>query len=124
MMKRRTFITLLGGTAVAWPIAARAQQAVLPVIGFVHGGSSDTFASWTAAFRKGLTEAGTVEGQNAIVEYHWLEGQYDRLPALMADLVRRQVAVIVTFRRRQSLACGQSGDHDDSDRVQCRQRPG
>jgi putative ABC transport system substrate-binding protein len=96
VMRRRDFIKVIGGAVAAWPIDARAQQAVLPVIGFVHGGSSDTFASWTAAFRKGLTEAGTVEGQNAIVEYHWLEGQYDRLPALMADLVRRGVAVIAT----------------------------
>jgi putative tryptophan/tyrosine transport system substrate-binding protein len=88
-MRRRELITLLGGAAAAPPLAAKAQQMVLPAAAFAS-------ASWTAAFRKGLSEAGTVEGQNAMVEYHWLEGQYDRLPAVMADLVRRRVAVIAT----------------------------
>jgi len=95
-MRRREVITLIGAAAAGWPLKARAQQAAIPVVGFVSGRSLDASARNVDAFRKGLNETGFVEGRNAMVEYHWLDGQYDRLPSLMADLVRRRVAVITT----------------------------
>jgi len=94
-LHKRAFITLLGGAA-GWPLAARAQQAGMPVIAFIDATSAVASARWTAAFRKGLNETGYTEGRNVAVEYHWLEGRYDRLPALLAELVGRRVAVIAT----------------------------
>jgi putative ABC transport system substrate-binding protein len=105
-MRRREIIALLGATAassVVWPLAARAQQPALPVVAFIREGSADNNTRYVEAFRKGLAEAGYNDGQNVTVEYHWLEGQYD-LPALMADLIRRQVAVIATPGNVAALA--------------------
>jgi len=103
MIGRRDFITLLGGAAT-WPLTARAQQAAIPIVGFVTGRSTEASARPAAAFRKGLNGTGYVEGQNVMVEYHRLEGQYDRVPAVVADLVRRRVAVIATSFTAAALA--------------------
>jgi putative ABC transport system substrate-binding protein len=93
---RRQFISTFVGTAFAWPLAARAHQPAMPVVGFVHGGAADAFAGRIAAFRAGLGEAGYVEGQNVVIEYHWLEGHFERLPAVLEDPIRRRVTVIAT----------------------------
>jgi putative ABC transport system substrate-binding protein len=117
-MRWREFIAWLG-SATAWPLVARAQQPALPVAVLVSARSADTSADVVAAFRKGLGETGYVEGQNVTVEYHWLEGQFDRLPALMADLVRRPCGRHRHVRYGYA-ACGQSRDRDDPDRLRRR----
>jgi hypothetical protein len=116
---RREFIALLGGAAVTWPLAARAQQPAMPVIGYMSAGSRGPVEHLMAAMRQGMAEAGYVEGRTVAIEYRWAEGQYDRLPEMAAELVHRKVADLDTCGAR-SKGC----NRHNSNRVQHRRRPG
>ena len=118
-MLRREVIAFIGGSVVAWPLAGRAQQQAMRVVGFLNGNAPGTYAPYVAAFRRGLGETGYVEGQNLAIEYRWAEGHYDRLPTLAADLIGRKVVVIAP-----PVAGGKENHLDDPDRLHRWVRPG
>ena len=123
-MRRRKFIALFGGAAAStWPLAARAQQRTVPVIGVLDPRSLGAIEGPLRAFRQGLKDTGYVEGENVAIEYRWAENQIDRLPALAAELVRRKVAVLASYGNAPALAA-KGGNDDGPDRLRRRRRPG
>ena len=121
-MRRRELIALVGGALGTWPFGARAQRKALPVIGFLGSTDPGSYAVFVAAFQRGLSEAGYIEGRNVAIEYRWAEGHYDRLPALAADLVGRKVNVIAVLGGTSSALAAKSATLDDPDRFQRRRR--
>jgi ABC-type uncharacterized transport system substrate-binding protein len=122
-MRRREFIAMIGGAAML-PLAARAQQPAMPVIGFLNSQSAGPFSHMIAGFLRGLSESGFIEGQNIAIEYHWAEGQYERLPTLANELVRRGLAVLVATGGEPAALAAKSSDVDHSYRFCNRRRPG